>query len=1334
MCTTDSYRDNSLYNWRVTDKLDIRSKAVELLGELFALPGVSILESFQPLLSEFLKRLTDRVVEIRVSVIEHLKNCLMSNPSRPEAPQIIKALSDRLLDYDENVRKQVVAAVYDVACHSLDAIPAETAKLVAERLRDKSLSVKKYTMERLSDLYRLYCLKGSDGSINADDFEWIPGKILKCLYDKDFRPETMELTLCGSLFPPEFSIKDRVKHWVKAFSGFDKVEAKALEQILVQKQRLQQEMHKYLSLRQTYQEDAPDLQRRIFGCFRSMSRLFNDPAKAEESLNLLNQLKDVNIWKILTSLLDPSTTFHQAWSSRDDLLKILGERHPLYDFMKMLSIRCSYLLINKEYVKEILLEAAEQKLAGSMKLISSCMNLLTAIACFFPLLLSGSEEDLVNLLKEQDEMLKEGITHVLAKAGGTIREQLAVTSSSIDLILERLCLEGSRKQAKYSVHALAAITKDDGLKSLSVLYKRLVDMLPEKTHLPAVLQSLGCIAQTAMPIFETREEEIVEFIISKILECTNKADEISSKSEWGERTEVCLLKIYGIKTLVKSYLPSKDAQLRPGIDKLMGILKNILSYGDISQDIYSSDVDKAHMRLASAKAVLRLSRQWDQRIPVDVFYKTLRISQDAYPQSRKFFLNKIHQYIKEKLLDAKYACAFLLSISDCYSPEYEECKHNLLEVVQICQQVKVRQLSVQTDMNLLLTYPEYILPYLVHALAHDPSCPNIEECSDAQAFESTYWRLHLFLSVLLHGDEGSQAGSVPSRKSESFTTIVSIFRSIKCSEDLVDGKRSKTLHAICDLGLSIAKRLIPDLADTSGINTVPLPTMLYMHVEKSHEENSVENDELAWLGGESAMAHFEALKFENKEMIDSGAANDVLFLEEKDGDGNEVPLGKMMKILRLQGAKKKKKKATKKQNLSSDLVNFENEVDLLGMVREINLDNLERLQGNDIRKLEKNNGHSGSVQVDLENKNEKILGSWKGETEEVSIAVTVPTPKRKRSLSMQRPHLEKAHKESREFFSQAGKLDKETHKSSGHKKLKDKHIVESTVSDLLVSCLPTNKSSTSKNGKKHADESHVEESISNDSKKSTNAEETNKVAVQSRNSTGSVKKRKRRSIAGLGKCSHANELNDAEVVGSRIKVWWPLDKKFYEGVIQSYDSESKKHMVLYDDGDVEVLNLGKEKWEIIKHSFMPRKRQKSDHQTTHTELSREKRNNSKHSDSREHRKSTKSSSPKRKGTPRKHTDHERKRVSKSSKTTSLSDTDTRVDSDLSNAHSHSGSEVDEVNDDAHTDGEEQTEAGSKEEAEELVKQQKADSSNLNDKEESDDEPLSMWRVRSAKVT
>lgn len=120
---------------------------------------------------------------------------------------------------------------------------------------------------------------------------------------------------------------------------------------------------------------------------------------------------------------------------------------------------------------------------------------------------------------------------------------------------------------------------------------------------------------------------------------------------------------------MKSYLPVKDAHVRTGIDGLLDILRNILSYGEISKDLLSryisftklyffitlpkndqffsfsfqigfvgsntmysfmrscSSVDKAHLRLASAKAVLRLSRLWDHKIPVDIFHLTLRTSE-----------------------------------------------------------------------------------------------------------------------------------------------------------------------------------------------------------------------------------------------------------------------------------------------------------------------------------------------------------------------------------------------------------------------------------------------------------------------------------------------------------------------------------------------------------------------------------------------------------------------------------------------------------------------------------------------------------------------------------
>jgi hypothetical protein len=62
--------------------------------------------------------------------------------------------------------------------------------------------------------------------------------------------------------------------------------------------------------------DAPEIQKKVLFCFRIMSRSFADPAKAEENYQILDQLKDANIWKILTNLVDPNTGFHQACTFR----------------------------------------------------------------------------------------------------------------------------------------------------------------------------------------------------------------------------------------------------------------------------------------------------------------------------------------------------------------------------------------------------------------------------------------------------------------------------------------------------------------------------------------------------------------------------------------------------------------------------------------------------------------------------------------------------------------------------------------------------------------------------------------------------------------------------------------------------------------------------------------------------------------------------------------------------------------------------------------------------------------------------------------------------------
>lgn len=54
-----------------------------------------------------------------------------------------------------------------------------------------------------------------------------------------------------------------------------------------------------------------------------------------------------------------------------------------------------------------------------------------------------------------------------------------------------------------------------------------------------------------------------------------------------------------------------------------------------------------------------------------------------------------------------------------------------------------------------------------------------------------------------------------------------------------------------------------------------------------------------------------------------------------------------------------------------------------------------------------------------------------------------------------------------------------------------------------------------------------------------------------------------------------------EVINRRIKVYWPLDKSWYEGWVKSFDKMSAKHLVQYDDGEEEMLNISEEKIEWI---------------------------------------------------------------------------------------------------------------------------------------------------------
>ncbi|KAJ9547738.1 hypothetical protein OSB04_020281 [Centaurea solstitialis] len=55
----------------------------------------------------------------------------------------------------------------------------------------------------------------------------------------------------------------------------------------------------------------------------------------------------------------------------------------------------------------------------------------------------------------------------------------------------------------------------------------------------------------------------------------------------------------------------------------------------------------------------------------------------------------------------------------------------------------------------------------------------------------------------------------------------------------------------------------------------------------------------------------------------------------------------------------------------------------------------------------------------------------------------------------------------------------------------------------------------------------------------------------------------------------------SKLLDRRIKVYWPLDNSWYEGRVVSFDKSSGKHLVQYDDAEEELLDLSKEKIEVL---------------------------------------------------------------------------------------------------------------------------------------------------------
>ncbi|XP_050211868.1 sister chromatid cohesion protein PDS5 homolog B [Mercurialis annua] len=796
----------------LTDQVDVRIKAVNLVGKLFALPDYHVAQKYHNLFIEFKNRFYDKSVDVRLNAIQCAKDCYMVSPTGKESSELLSVLEGRLLDFDDRVRTLAVVVVCDLARCNLKFFPPELLSKAVERLRDKKISVRKKALKKLMEVYQEYCNKCSEGYLTiGDHFEEIPCKILMLFYDKDckeFRSQNLELILAEDLFPAHLSVENRTRHWIHFFSLFTPLHVKALNSILSQKRRLQIEMQSYLSLRKKEKENSSEeMQKKIKKYFLKMSASFPDPSKAEECFQKLNHMKDNNFFNSLEMLL-VEQTITNVQATRDKFLKMMGDKHPHFEFLQLLSSKCSFNVFSSEHVCCVLNHLSSNE-SGNGSLEASSAKLLLVIISAFPSLMRGFEEQFRLLLQEK-HLLSDVLIETLAKAGPCI----SVKFSDFYPFLERACLEGTRVQSKKAVSAIASLIGSSEQFIFSKLCKELVDSLHRGWKTPTILQSLGCIAQHSVSAFEDQDREINSYIIGKLFQA-EQPDDLTSSDERSDCCPSCKLKIYGLKTLVKSFLPHQGSHVNRQIGDLLDILLKLLQTGDAFDGIISCANDKPLVRLAAAKSVLRLSRRWDLHISPEMFRSTILIAKDSSCLVRGLFLNKVHKLVKEHAIPSRYACAFTIA-----APDFQDAPFKYMEdfIKEYSIEARIRQNSA-VEGGSLTDYPAYVVVFLIHILAHDTCFPP-EDSQDEQEYahfcRPLFWVVQALLNAnLVNGDMDLVNDAV--------MYLLSIFRAIKRADDAVDATKTPKLQILAEFGISIVNAL-----NLNGVTLSRAPGMIYL--------------------------------------------------------------------------------------------------------------------------------------------------------------------------------------------------------------------------------------------------------------------------------------------------------------------------------------------------------------------------------------------------------------------------------------------------------------------------------------------------------------------------
>nr|XP_003477318.1 sister chromatid cohesion protein PDS5 homolog B [Cavia porcellus] len=809
-----------------------RLQVVKLLAKMFGAKDSELASQNKPLWQCYLGRFNDIHVPIRLECVKFASHCLMNHPDL--AKDLTEYLKVRSHDPEEAIRHDVIVSIVTAAKKDILLVNDHLLNFVRERTLDKRWRVRKEAMMGLAQIYKKYALQSAAGKDAAKQISWIKDKLLHIYYQNSIDDRLLvERIFAQYMVPHNLETTERMKCLYYLYATLDLNAVKALNEMWKCQNLLRHQVKDLLDLIKQPKTDASV--KAIFSKVMVITRNLPDPGKAQDFMKKFTQVleDDEKIRKQLEVLVSPTCSCKQAEGCVREITKKLGNpkqpTNPFLEMIKFLLERIAPVHIDTESISA-LIKQVNKSIDGTAddedegvptdQAIRAGLELLKVLSFTHPISFHSAEtfESLLACLKMDDEKVAEAALQIFKNTGSKIEEDFPHIRSALLPVLHHKSKKGPPRQAKYAIHCIHAIFSSKETQFAQIFEPLHKSLDPSNLeHLITPLVTIGHIALLAPDQFAAPLKSLVAtFIVKDLL--MNDRGELSpvhsplASPDLPVRCSSPLLQlpaeafrvsscrhhldqhhqIQAIKMMVRWLLGMKNNHSKSGTSTLRLLTTILHSDGDLTEQGKISKPDMSRLRLAAGSAIVKLAQEpcYHEIITLEQYQLcALAINDECY-QVRQVFAQKLHKGLSRLRLPLEYMAICALCAKDPVKERRAHARQCLVKNINVRREYLKQHAAVSEKLLSLL--PEYVVPYTIHLLAHDPDYVKVQDIEQLKDVKECLW---FVLEILMAKNENNSHAFI--RK------MVENIKQTKDAQGPDDAKMNEKLYTVCDVAMNI---------------------------------------------------------------------------------------------------------------------------------------------------------------------------------------------------------------------------------------------------------------------------------------------------------------------------------------------------------------------------------------------------------------------------------------------------------------------------------------------------------------------------------------------------